>query len=116
MITCIQILILIIFFSRNDQNEPVYYYCPTENLNDIFKLLRCQNEQKQLTKPLIVYSNIRDAHYATEFNIETNQFCLLRLNLFQTNLVHEDFLQLNDPSIICFDRIWIYTYNYQEMI
>jgi len=102
--------------SLNNPKEPIYYYCPTENLNDIFKLLRCQNEQKQLIKPLIVYSNIRDAHEATELNIENNQFCLLRLNLFQSNILHKNSLQLTDPSTICFDRMWIYAYNDQEIL
>jgi hypothetical protein len=64
----------------------------------------------------MIYSNIRDAHDATELNIETNQFCLLRVNLFQSNLLHENALQLKDPSIISFDRIWIYTYNDQEIL
>jgi len=105
-----------IFFSSNSQTEPIYYYCPTENVKDIFNLLRCQNEQKLLIKPLIVYSNIRDAHDATELNIENNQFCLLRLNLIQSNLLYENPLQLNDPSTICFDRIWIYAYNDQELL
>jgi hypothetical protein len=108
---------MIIFFSLNNQTEPLYYYCPTENPNEIFKLLRCQHEQKEFLKPLIVYSNIHDAHEATELNLENNQFCLLRLHLFQSNLlIHEDSIQLNDPSTIYFDRMWIYIYNDQEIL
>ncbi|UJR13310.1 hypothetical protein I4U23_000328 [Adineta vaga] len=70
--------------------KSVYYYCPIENIHDIFKLLRCQNEQNLLLKPLVIYSNIHDAHEATELNLENNQFCLLRLLVFQSNLVEEN--------------------------
>ncbi|CAF0987271.1 unnamed protein product [Adineta steineri] len=95
----------------DNQIEPVYYYCPTENLKDTWRLLRCQNDQNQLIKPLIIYSNIRDAHEATELNIETNQFCLLRLLVFQSNLIQENCLEIYDPTTICFDRMWIYVYS-----
>jgi hypothetical protein len=66
-------------------------------------------------KPLIVYSSIRDAHDATELNIENNQFCLLRLLVFQSNLIPENSLELYDSSAICFDRMWIYLYNDQDI-
>ncbi|CAF1475359.1 unnamed protein product [Adineta ricciae] len=102
--------------SQNQTNsgELVYYYCPIENLRDLFKLLYCQNEHELLIKPLIIYSNIHDAHEATELNLENNQFCLLRLLVFQSKLVQENSLEIYDPSMITFDRMWIYMYNDQE--
>ncbi|UJR13311.1 hypothetical protein I4U23_000329 [Adineta vaga] len=100
---------------QTNSSESVYYYCPIENIHDIFKLLRCQNEQNLLLKPLVIYSNIHDAHEATELNLENNQFCLLRLLVFQSNLVEENPVEVYDPSMISFDRMWIYIYNDQEI-
>lgn len=94
---------------------PIHYYCPTETFEDLFQILRCQNEMKPLEKPLIIYSNLRDAHDATELNIANNQFCLLRVNLYQLNSSNEPSLELVNPSIISFDRLWIYAYDDQSI-
>jgi hypothetical protein len=73
---------ILLSLSHNPQTKPINYYCPTENLKDIFQLLRYQNEEKQFSKPLMIYSNICDGLDATDLNVETNQFCLLRVNIF----------------------------------
>jgi hypothetical protein len=102
--------------SLNIRSQPTYYYYPTEKSIDIIRLLRWQNEQTHLVKPLIVYASARDAHDATEQNLENNQFCIFRVHLLHSgvitgNLLPENCLQLNDPSTMCFDRMWIYIYN-----
>ncbi|CAF0988928.1 unnamed protein product [Rotaria sp. Silwood1] len=102
--------------SSNIRAKPIYYYCPTKNPADIFQLLRWQNEGKELTKPLIVYASVRDAHDAATQNFENNQFCIFRVHLFHSgvingNLLPENRLELIDPLTMCFDRMWIYVYN-----
>lgn len=94
--------------------QPISYYCPIESLDDVFQILRCQNQVKSFEKPLIIYSNIHDAHEATELNLQTNQFCLLRVNLYQLNPSHDSSLELTNPSLISFDRLWIYAYDDQQ--
>lgn len=92
------------------------YYCAIENFTDLFEILRCQNELQTLIKPLTIYSNLHDAHDATGLNIELNQFCLLRVKLYQTNLSHRTTIELTDPSMISFDRLWIYAYDDQQIV
>ncbi len=103
-------------FSLNTNSKPIYYYCPIKNPADIFQLLRWQNEEKQITKPLIVYASARDAHDAAKQNFENNQFCIFRVHIFHAgltngNLLPENRLQINNPLTMCFDRMWIYIYN-----
>lgn len=69
-----------------------------------------------MNKPLVVYASIADAHDASEQNPENNQFCIFRVHLFHSgvmngNLLPKNRLQLNDPLTMCFDRMWIYTFN-----
>ena len=89
------------------------YYCPIENFTDLFEIFLGQNEIQPLTKSLTACSNLHNAHDATALNIELNQFCLLRLRLFQTNLSRQTSLELTDPSIISFDRLRIGAYDDQ---
>jgi len=99
-------------------SKPMYYYCPTKNPNDIFQLLRWQNEEKtQSIKPLIVYASVRDAHDASKQNFENNQFCIFRVHLFHSGVIDGDLLpdnrlRLNNPLTMRFDRIWIYIYDF----
>jgi hypothetical protein len=94
----------------------MHYYCPIKNSTDIFELLRYQNENKSLNKPLIAYASLRDAHNAAEQNFENNQFCIFRIHLFHSGVIDGDLLpenrlQLKNPLTMCFDRMWIYIYN-----
>jgi hypothetical protein len=103
-------------FSSKTRSKPLYYYCPTKNPVDIFRLLRWQNEEKNLIKPLTVYASVRDAHDVATQNFENNQFCIFRIHLFNSGVIDGDLLpenrlQLKNPLTMCFDRMWIYIYN-----
>jgi hypothetical protein len=107
---------MVFFCSFKSNLKPIYYYCPIQNPTDIFQLLRWQNEEKKSMKSLIVYASIHDAHDATKQNFENNQFCLFRVHLFHSGVINGDLLpdnrlQLNNSSTMCFDRMWVYTYN-----
>ncbi|UJR34058.1 hypothetical protein I4U23_021469 [Adineta vaga] len=102
--------------SSNIRNKPVYYYYPIRNPTDTFQLLRWQNEDKRLIKPLTVYASINDAHNMAVQNFESNQFCIFRIHLLHSGVINgtlltDNRLQLNDPLTMCFDRMWIYVYN-----
>lgn len=103
--------------SLNASIKPTYYYYPMENPADFIQILRCQNEENPLVKSLIVYASILDAHDAAKQNFDNDQFCLLRVHVFDSGLINgtlqqQNRLQLNDPSTMCFDRMWIYTYDF----
>jgi hypothetical protein len=96
-----------------------YYYYPMKNPDEIFQLLRWQNEDKQSIKPIIVYASVLDAHDAAQQNFDNNQFCIIRVHLLHSgaidgDLLPENRLQLNNSSTMCFDRMWIYVYNFSE--
>ena len=99
--------------------KPMYYYYPMENPNEIFQLLRWQNEDKQSNKSVTVYASLLDAHDAAKQNFDNNQFCILRVHLLHSGAIKGDLLpqnrlRLNNSSTMCFDRMWIYVYNFSE--
>lgn len=104
---------ILMFFFVSSSLPSTDYYCPIENFADLFEIFLGQNQIQPLTKSLTVCSNLHNAHDATALNIELNQFCLLRLKLYQTNLSRQTSLELTDPSIISFDRLRIGAYDDQ---
>ena len=98
-------------FSLSHLGRTTPFFCPIETPTDLFRLLRWQNGENPSIGPLLVYASAHDAHEATDFNIEHNHFCLLRLQLPDCNLLNEHTLHLDNPSALYFDRMWIYTYD-----
>ncbi|CAF1582774.1 unnamed protein product [Adineta ricciae] len=102
--------------SSTSRTKPVYYYCPLRSPSDVFQLLRWQNENKKLIKPLTVYASVNDAHNMATQHFQTNQLCIFRVHLLGSGinngpLLPDSRLQLDDPLTMCFDRMWIYVYN-----
>ena len=76
------------------------------------RTFRCQqHEANNVMVPLAVFENARDAHEATELNLEKNYFCLLRLQLLRSHRTNATSLHLAQPSSMHFDRMWIYSYD-----
>ena len=98
-------------FRLSDHEQDLIYYCPLENWTTILQLLRWQHGASNVMTPLLVYANARDAHEATEFNVEKNYFCLLRLQLRHSHGTEQTSLHLAQPSNMHFDRMWIYSYD-----
>jgi len=93
-----------------------FFYLPIENFSELFSLLRCQNTSKKLSKPLTIYSNLHEAHDATEYDIENNQFSLLRVKLSRFDSSQSTTIEIFDPSVISFDRLWLYAYHDQDIL
>ena len=67
--------------------------------------------------PLVLYASAGDAHEVSEPDARTNQFCIFRVQLFQPGVPGRSSsqpvarLEMTDPSMMCFDRMWIYIFN-----
>ena len=108
---------IVLLSSASQRSRPIYYYCSAAKSTDIFQILRWQNEDKHLVAPLLLFSSARDAHNVSKRDTQTNQFCIFRVQLFQSGAASRGSaqpvarLELRDPSMMCFDRMWIYIFN-----